>query len=176
MATTGITPSTNVSVTASTGQSGLAGIGGSDFMNILVKQLQTQDPFKPMTNSEMVQQLSTIRELEMNTRLAGKLEQLTDHQRFGSAAALIGKKVTGVVADGEGNEFKIEGVVAGISFTRNGDVLLELDTGDILPLAALRAVTNPDGSAVTTDAATKAEVKARLILPQTDTLGDMLKY
>jgi hypothetical protein len=32
---------------------GLGGISGNDFMNILVKQLQMQDPMKPMTNEEM---------------------------------------------------------------------------------------------------------------------------
>lgn len=137
------TPITNLNVSAQTAGNGLSGISGTDFMNILVKQLQMQDPMKPMTNQEMVQQLSTIRELEMNSRMSGKLEQLTDQQRFGSAAALIGKKVTGKVADGDGHEFSMEGVVTGINFTEKGDVMLKLDSGQTLPLTALQTVTNP---------------------------------
>jgi flagellar basal-body rod modification protein FlgD len=150
MDTTITTPSTsvNVSTQAAAGSNGMAGITGNDFMSILVKQLQMQDPFKPMTNEEMIQQLSTIRELEMNTRMSGKLEQLTDQQRFGSAAALIGKKVTGKVSDGNGNEFATEGVVTGIRFTDKGDVMLELDSGQSLPLAALQTIQDPQGKQV----------------------------
>lgn len=143
MDTTITTPTTSVNVSAQAPGNGLSAISGTDFMNILVKQLQMQDPMKPMTNEEMVQQLSTIRELEMNSRMSGKLEQLTDQQRFGSAAALIGKQVTGKVADADGNEFNMEGVVTGINFTAKGDVMLELDSGQTLPLTALQTVTNP---------------------------------
>jgi flagellar basal-body rod modification protein FlgD len=123
-------------------------------MNILVKQLQMQDPMKPMTNEEMVSQLSTIRELEMNTRLSGKLEQLTDQQRFGSAAALIGKHVKGTVSDADGNEFPMEGVVTGVRFTSQGEVMLELDSGETLPLIALEQVTSPNGTSTTTGTST----------------------
>jgi len=119
----------------------LAGISGEDFINILVKQLQYQDPFEPMGNAEMVAQLSTIRELEMNTRLSAKLEQITDQQRYGSAAALIGKYVQGSVSDAEGNTFEVEGIVAGVRFTPSGEVMLELDTGEVLPLTGLQVVT-----------------------------------
>ena len=148
MDTTITTPSTSVNVSTQAGSSGISGISGEQFMNILVKQLQMQDPFKPMTNEEMIQQLSTIRELEMNTRMSGKLEQLTDQQRFGSAAALIGKKVTGKVADGNGTPFVMEGVVTAVRFTEQGDVMLELDSGETLPLTGLRTVQDADGKQV----------------------------
>jgi flagellar basal-body rod modification protein FlgD len=145
METTG-SPAVSVSVTPRPASSGLAGISGEDFMNVLVKQLQMQDPMKPMTNQEMMAQLATIRELEMNTRLTGRLEQLTDQQRFGSAAVLIGKHVKGSVADADGTEFEVSGIVTGVRFTPRGEVLLELDTGEYLPMTALSEVKNADGS------------------------------
>ncbi|MBI4579288.1 MAG: hypothetical protein HY718_06270 [Planctomycetes bacterium] len=161
MATTVTGPGVNVTVgsaatsgSASTDSTGLAGISGNDFMNILVKQLQMQDPMKPMSNQEMVQQLSTIRELEMNTRMSARLEQLTDQQRFGSAAALIGKYVQGKVTDGGGNEFVVEGIVTGVRFTDRGEVLLELDSGEVLPLTALQLVQNTDGATAAADSTT----------------------
>src|SRR5690606_13567292 len=83
----------------------LGSISGDDFMKVLITQLQFQDPLKPMDNEQMVQQMATIRELEMNTNLSNKLAQLTDQQRFGAAAALIGKQVKGTMMDAEGNEF-----------------------------------------------------------------------
>lgn len=140
------TASTTSATNAVTSE-GLAGLSGEEFMEILVKQLQMQDPMSPMTNQEMVAQLSTIRELEMNTRLSTKLEQLTDQQRYGSAAALIGKQVRGTVTDADGNAFTTEGVVTGIRFTEKGEVLLDLDSGGVLPLASLEQVTNVDAAA-----------------------------
>lgn len=123
---------------------GLAGVSAHDFMNILIKQLQYQDPFEPMTNQEMLSQMATIRELEMTTRLNDRLEQLTDHQRFGMVTSLIGKHVRGEVSDGEGMSFGVEGIVTGVRFTPEGRIMLELDTGDTLPLSALQKVTDRD--------------------------------
>jgi flagellar basal-body rod modification protein FlgD len=140
------TPAVSVNVNARPNAGGLGGISGTDFMNILVKQLQMQDPMKPMSNQEMVAQLSTIRELEMNTRLAGRLEQLTDQQRFGSAAVLLGKHVKGAVADADGTEFEVGGIVTGVRFTPKGEVLLELDSGEYMPMSALAEVKNADGT------------------------------
>jgi flagellar basal-body rod modification protein FlgD len=125
-------------------QRDLAGISGDDFMQLLIKQLQNQDPFSPMTNEEMVAQMSTIRELELNTRLSDSLAQITDQQRYGAAAALIGKYAEGIVADAEGNVFAYEGVITGIRFTEKGEVMLELDTGDTMPMTGLVKVTNAD--------------------------------
>ena len=119
---------------------GLDGLRGEDFMKILITQLQYQDPFEPMGNQEMVAQIASIRDLEMNTQLTGSLRLMTEQQRVGSAAALIGRYAKGEVSDAEGNVFTIEGIVTGIRFTQKGEAMLELDTGELLPLASLTEV------------------------------------
>lgn len=129
---------------------GMSGLSGDDFMNLLIKQLQYQDPLQPMTNEEMMKQMATIRELEMNTRLSDRLEQLTDQQRFGSSAALIGKHVSGTIYDDQGNAYPRAGVVRSVLFTTEGEVLLELDNDDLLPLASLEQVTEPEAFANST--------------------------
>ncbi len=136
-----ITPGTNVSLSTG-GPRGMEGITSGDFMNLLVRQLQYQDPFEPMTNQEMINQVAGIRELEMNTRLTRRLEQLTDEQRFGSAAALIGRRVSGTVTDADGRAYTLSGVVRAVRFTSSGEAMLELDTGEVLPLSRLEAVTD----------------------------------
>jgi flagellar basal-body rod modification protein FlgD len=145
------------STTATTAQASVSldGISGEDFMMILIKQLQYQDPFEPMTNEEMVGQISTIRELEMNTQMTANLQQLTDQQRFGSAASLIGKYAVGEVADSAGNTYGVEGIVTGIRFTSDGEMMLELDTGMVLPMEGLTQVTDPDVLTAATDDATQ---------------------
>jgi glucosamine--fructose-6-phosphate aminotransferase (isomerizing) len=57
-------------------------------------------------------------------------------------AAMIGKYVRGQVQDADGNTFEKEGVVSGVRFNAKGEALLELDTGDMLPLTALTQVAN----------------------------------
>jgi len=137
-------PTALAGATGTAAERGLAGINGNDFMNILVKQLQYQDPFDPMKNDEMVSQISTIRELEMNTRLSRKLELLTDQQRFGAAAALIGRQVMGTMVDEAGTPFKTDGIVKAVHFTATGQAMLELDNGETLPLADLETVTESE--------------------------------
>lgn len=134
--------STQTATAANASAKGMDSVTGYDFMNLLIKQLQMQDPFEPMGNEEMVNQISTIRELEMNTRMSERLERLTEEQRFGAAAALIGKYVYGAVSDEDGNAFPVEGQVTSIRFNKQGEAFLELDSGEQLPLAKLERVTN----------------------------------
>lgn len=134
-----------------TSQRDFSGVSGEDFMKILIKQLQLQDPFEPMTNQEMIAQMSTIRELEMNSRLTERLEQLTDQQKFASASGLIGKQVRGNVTDSAGNEYELEGVVTGVEFTSSGEALLRLENGLRLPVTSLTEVTLPQLEQETAD-------------------------
>lgn len=118
----------------------LATIEPGDFMNILLKQLQYQDPFEPMDNDQMLSQISQIRNMEMSMTLTESLKTLTEQQRMSSAAAMIGQYVTGTVKDADGNAYVLAGLVRGISFDNNGQPILNLDSGAALPLKNLTSV------------------------------------
>ena len=141
--------STTASTDATATASDLSGLSGTDFMEILVKQLQYQDPFEPMGNEQMISQMANIGELEMNTRLTERLEQLTGQQRFGSAAALIGKYAVGEISTEDGTAIGVEGIITGLRFTSAGDVILELDSGDLLPLASVERVADVSDTTAT---------------------------
>lgn len=68
-------------------------LGQMDFLRLLTTQLQTQDPFQPMDNSQMVAQMATITNssgiAEMNANLRSIQTQLAD-SRLGGAASWIG--------------------------------------------------------------------------------------
>lgn len=68
----------------------------TDFLRLLTAQMQSQDPFNPMSNSEMVAQMATITNstgiAEMNASLKSIASQLTD-SRLGGAASWIGHSV-----------------------------------------------------------------------------------
>lgn len=170
MAVTATSSATTLTGTGTSG-GGLASISGSDFMNLLIKQLQYQDPLEPMSNQEMMQQMATIWQLETNTQLADQLEMVTDQQRFGSAAVLIGKYVQGTVSDDSGNEYTIDGVVKSVLFTPQGEVVLELENGYTLPLANLEqvmdAASTGGSDALTTAKSLAQTTTARTVSPAT---------
>lgn len=132
------------STTGSTGTTNrsLAALEPGDFMNILVKQLQYQDPFEPMDNDQMLAQISQIRNMEMSMTLTDSLKTLTDQQRLTSATTMIGQYVTGTVKDADGKELSVNGVVRAVRFDGKGQPILDLDNGNSLPLKSLTNVTD----------------------------------
>ncbi|SCW76886.1 flagellar basal-body rod modification protein FlgD [Sphingobium faniae] len=75
---------------------GKSEMGQMDFLRLLTAQMQTQDPFEPMDNSQMVAQMATITNstgiAEMNATLKDLSAQLTG-SRLGDAASWIGKSM-----------------------------------------------------------------------------------
>ena len=92
---------TSVSSGATTGtgttvKSGSSALGMSDFLKLLTTQMQTQDPFNPVDNTQMVAQMAQFSSVagisSMNTTLSGIASNL-DGNRIGDAASWIGKSV-----------------------------------------------------------------------------------
>jgi hypothetical protein len=115
-------------------------LGGEDFFKLLIAQLVNQDPLEPTTNQELLQQVSSIREIELSTSLVDSLKSLTGQQRFGAASSLIGQYATGQ-PDASGQS--LSGTVVAVRFTPEGSVVLQLDSGAELELEQLATVTSP---------------------------------
>ncbi|AJR22823.1 MULTISPECIES: flagellar hook assembly protein FlgD [Sphingobium] len=75
---------------------GKSEMGQADFLRLLTAQMQTQDPFEPVDNAQMVAQMATITNssgiAEMNQTLKNLASQLTG-SRLGDAASWIGKSM-----------------------------------------------------------------------------------
>jgi len=67
-----------------------------DFIKMMVAELENQDPMDPMSNTEMLSQISQIRSITSNDQLSASIEALTLGQALSTASGLIGKTVTGV--------------------------------------------------------------------------------
>lgn len=88
-------------VTPVTSQSGSAtkvpgALGRDDFLNLLVTQLQHQDPLKPMDSTDFTAQLAQFSSLEQLSNMNDQLQVLTDTQaalRNSQAVAYIGERV-----------------------------------------------------------------------------------
>lgn len=98
------------SATQGSGQ-GLESMTGMDFLQLLITELSNQDPFEPMKNKEILEQLSAIRTLESNMTMTEDFKTLIASQELSSATSLIGRMVVGVDTTGEIIEGKAEGIL-----------------------------------------------------------------
>ncbi len=99
-------------------------LGKNEFLQLLVKQLEYQDPLDPQDNSEYISQLANFSALEQMTNLNDKLKELSNtidamnvNSTVSQAAALIGKEVTWDVRanlEALGAEDVTDDVVAGL--------------------------------------------------------------
>src|SRR3954471_3976696 len=78
-----------------------------DFINMMVTQLQNQDPTKPADNGQLLAQMSQIGQLQSNSTLNDSLKGMVLQNQIGAAGNLIGKSVAG--RDGQSNS--VRGVV-----------------------------------------------------------------
>ena len=105
----------------------LANIDLSQFLKLFIAEMQNQDPLDPMDNSEMLAQISQIREIGATDSLTATLESVRLGQSLATASGLIGKQIRALssnVVSGE-QEF-VEGTVEKVSI-ENGKPVLHVD-------------------------------------------------
>jgi flagellar basal-body rod modification protein FlgD len=81
-----------------------------DFLNLLVTQITSQDPLKPMDNQDMLTQMVQFNTLQNNTSMQAELAKLQDSQSFLQANALLGRAVSLQVD----SDTTAQGVVSGV--------------------------------------------------------------
>src|SRR6476659_2725783 len=86
-------------------------LNSSDFLQLMITQLQQQDPLNPMDNNQMVQQISSIRELSATTKLTSTLDSVQAGQNISTASSFIGKTIDAI--DDSGNP--VTGVVGRVT-------------------------------------------------------------
>jgi flagellar basal-body rod modification protein FlgD len=130
-------PSTLPSITTSSSQkqTGPQSLSSSDFMTLMLKQLQSQDPMNPTDSNALLQQIAQISTLQSNQSLQTSLSQMTLQQTLGAAGNLIGKAVQGV--DDSGNA--LTGAVQGVR-VQDKQIYLQLNNGSVLPMSNVVAI------------------------------------
>ena len=111
------------------------GLKTSDFINMMVTQLQNQDPLSPTKNEDLLAQMSQIGQMEASTDLQTSLKTITLQNNISSAGNLIGKMVTGQDANG----IPMNGLVNSVKVV-DGGVSLELDNGKELSLSNITGI------------------------------------
>lgn len=122
------------SLTGSSG-GGLGEISSDEFINVLLTELSNQDPFEPQDSGALLEQLSTLRNIESQLNLQEQIEGLVLQNSVSSAANLIGKEVDGL----DGANDQVTGVVTSVR-VKEGKAILELSSGKALPISRVSAI------------------------------------
>jgi flagellar basal-body rod modification protein FlgD len=93
-------------------------LGLQDFMKILLTQLTTQDPLKPMDNKDFMAQIAQFTTLEQTQQLNDKTATLITNQAALQSVGLIGRTVDFTTSSGS-----LTGVVAALSLAGNSPQL-----------------------------------------------------
>ena len=75
-------------------------IGQSQFLQLLVSQLQNQDPLDPVSDKDFISQLSTLQTVQGLQDLNANFGEMLKLQQLTNGSSLIGKKVDFTTADG----------------------------------------------------------------------------
>jgi flagellar basal-body rod modification protein FlgD len=123
-------PSTNFGSQSPSSSSGatdaINDIDLSTFLQLMITELQNQDPLNPLDNKDMLAQISQIREVGATDKLTETLNSVLLGQNIASSTNLIGADVDAISDDGQ----RVNGVVKEVSIEDGQPKLrLELDTG-----------------------------------------------
>lgn len=112
-------------------------LSSEEFINILVTELTQQDPFKPNDSSAILEQLSSLRNIESQVSLQEQLKTMVDQNAISSASGLIGQQVTGL----NSNNQSVSGIVRSVVI-ENGTPILKLEDGTRLEASRITDVAN----------------------------------
>jgi flagellar basal-body rod modification protein FlgD len=101
------------SSSSDTATNGLGSLTPTDFLNMLIVELQNQDPLDPTDSTEILQQTGIMSQITSTTTLTDTLNALQTSDSISSASSLIGKTIAGTDA----NSNAVDGVVSSISIS-----------------------------------------------------------
>lgn len=108
---------------------GVGALKSEDFFRILITELRQQDPLQPAKTSDMISNVSQIRNIEMSGQLTQTLDTIAKQQRTAGTSEMIGKYIVAVTQAPDGTPMGAEGVVTSVQFASDGTAVLELDSG-----------------------------------------------
>ncbi|MDQ0190554.1 flagellar hook capping protein [Alicyclobacillus cycloheptanicus] len=107
-------------------------LSSTAFLQLMVAQMQYQDPLQPQDNSQFLAQLAQMSELETLTELTQTMSSLQQLTQLSDERQLLGTTVSVTASDGS----TVTGTVSSIRMDQNGDPQLIVN-GQGYPLSAL---------------------------------------
>jgi len=109
---------------------GVSSLGSQEYLNLMVSQLQYQDPLEPMENTAFIAEMAQFSALEQMNNLNSNFSAMFNLLQTTEASAIIGRTVTAINQEtGE----QVQGVVSSVVFDQGipmlvvGDEMVDLD-------------------------------------------------
>ncbi|OHD59540.1 MAG: hypothetical protein A2014_00725 [Spirochaetes bacterium GWF1_49_6] len=126
-------------------------LGEGDFLRILITQLKTQDPTKPMDDKEFIGQMTQFTSLKQMNRLTDNMVKFTEGFTFTKAVALVNKEISWIDTLGKLQTGAVDSVKvkAGLTYLNVGgnevtmEQITEVRMPEQAPLAASAAAVLP---------------------------------
>lgn len=114
-----------------------AELSSAEFINILITELTQQDPFAPNDSAAILDQLSSLRNIESQLNFQKQFQSLIDQNAVTSASGMIGQLVKGI----DTNNQQVEGIVQSL-IIENGKPIFKLSDGSRLDADRVTDVVN----------------------------------
>lgn len=125
----------NAANVVSTTAGGFADMTSEQFIKVMIQELAHQDPFEPQDSQALLEQLSSLRNIESQLALEEQLGALVLQNQIAAAGGLIGKLVAGTDSGFD----QIQGVVTSVR-VQDDAVWLELDTGKTMAMNSVTEI------------------------------------
>jgi len=102
----------------------------TEFMTLLMAQLQNQDPTNPVDDTQMLSQQAQISSLQQMQSLNTNFVSMMAMQNVSQATSMIGHTVAGTV-----NGSAVSGLVQGVSFSNGSPVLTVNNNGTAVQMS-----------------------------------------
>jgi flagellar basal-body rod modification protein FlgD len=106
--------------------SSVASLGTNQFLQLLVAQLQNQDPLNPVNPQDFVTQLATLNSVESLNNLNVNFSQMLQLQQLSQGAGLIGKTIDYTPTGGSPTTGTVSAVTA-----QNGQFVLTVGSNQV---------------------------------------------
>ena len=113
-------------------------LSSDEFVKIMLTELSHQDPLDPQDSTALLEQLSSLRNIESQLALERQLEALVLQNQIAAASNLIGKTVEGIDARND----SVAGVVTAVR-VQDGTAVLDLDSGAAIEMSRVTAISGP---------------------------------
>jgi flagellar basal-body rod modification protein FlgD len=109
--------------------SAFSNMSSEDFLQLILTELTKQDPMQPNDTQALLDQLSTVYNIQSQMDLSTSMADIIDRDELASASSMIGRYVTGISED----IVRVEGTVAAVTKTDAGSILV-LEDGTRVPM------------------------------------------
>ncbi len=129
-----ISPVGGAGTGAQQGQSSVSGLSQNDFLQLLVAQMQNQDPSNPVSSDQFLQEMASFTEVVDLSQLQTLTQSLLSNEVATQGLDLLGKQVTAQTSSGQ----QISGTVTELSMV-GGQPMLTVN-GTQLPVSQIVSV------------------------------------